>query len=74
MVADEMEPRVVQSSINFLFTGVLHMKRFSRITFTLAVCALFISLPACNTTKGLGTDIEKAGEGIQGSAERNGAD
>jgi len=37
------------------------------------VC-LTIALAACNTTKGLGTDIKKAGEGLEGSADRNGAD
>lgn len=50
------------------------MKLLARIFFTIALCVAFLNLPACNTTKGLGTDIEKAGEGLQGSAERNGAD
>jgi predicted small secreted protein len=31
-------------------------------------------LPACNTTRGAGKDIEKAGEGLQRSAEKHGAD
>lgn len=50
------------------------MKSLSRILFALAVCALFISLPACNTTKGVGKDIEKAGASLKNSADRNGAD
>lgn len=50
------------------------MRTLARIIFTLALCGACLTLPACNTTKGLGTDIEKAGEGLQGSAERNGAD
>jgi predicted small secreted protein len=31
-------------------------------------------LGGCNTTKGVGADIEKAGEGLKNSADRNGAD
>jgi len=39
-----------------------------------AACALPLVLVACNTTKGVGKDLEKAGEGIQGSADEHGAD
>lgn len=49
------------------------MKLVLKIVFSLALCAAMIVLPACNTTKGVGTDIEKAGAGLKGSAERNGA-
>jgi hypothetical protein len=40
---------------------------------TLVIAASLLALAACNTTKGVGTDIEKAGEGLKNSAERNGA-
>lgn len=39
---------------------------------TLTVCALIASawlLAACNTTEGVGEDIEAAGEGIQKAAD-----
>lgn len=50
------------------------MKSLLKIVAGLAICALFISLPACNTTKGVGADIENAGEGLKNSADRNGAE
>ena len=41
----------------------------------LAIFAMALLLmPACNTTKGFGTDIGKAGDGLKHSAERNGAE
>ncbi len=49
------------------------MKNLFKIAFALTLCVVFISLAACNTTKGFGTDIEKAGAGMKNSAERNGA-
>ena len=49
------------------------MKLFLKALCLTAVCSLFIILAACNTTKGFGTDIERAGAGMKGSAERNGA-
>ncbi len=51
------------------------MKRLTRVLATAAAAwAVTLVLAACNTTKGLGTDIEKAGDAIEQSAERNGAD
>lgn len=50
------------------------MKRFISVLSALTVLAFFLCLPACNTTKGFGTDIEKAGAGMKNSAERNGAE
>lgn len=50
------------------------MKAVVRIVAGVMLCALFASLPACNTTKGVGADIEKAGESLKDSASRNGAD
>lgn len=50
------------------------MKRLISILSALAVLALFLCLSACNTTKGFGKDVEKAGASMKGSAERNGAE
>jgi predicted small secreted protein len=50
------------------------MKRSVTIIATLAVLALGSILPACNTTKGFGADVEKAGASMKNSAEKNGAD
>jgi len=50
------------------------MKRSFSILAILAVLALGLCPTACNTTKGFGTDIEKAGAGMKHSAERNGAE
>ena len=49
------------------------MKRLISILAVLAMLAFAFVLPACNTTKGFGTDIEKAGDGLKHSAERHGA-
>ena len=35
----------------------------------LAAALLFVSLSACNTVNGLGRDIERAGEKVQGVAK-----
>lgn len=48
--------------------------RYSQIVSALSLVAVFALLPACNTTRGMGRDLEKAGEGIQNSADKNGAD
>lgn len=50
------------------------MRTLARIIFALALCGAFLTLPACNTTKGFGKDIERTGESIKDSADRNGAD
>ena len=50
------------------------MKQTTKAALVLALAAIISTLTACNTTKGVGADIEKAGEGLKGSAERNGAD
>ena len=36
----------------------------------LAALAMVMGLAACNTVKGAGKDVEKAGEGIQNAADR----
>ncbi|MFZ4575358.1 MAG: entericidin A/B family lipoprotein [Phycisphaerales bacterium] len=50
------------------------MKYVIHIVATLALCATLVALSACNTTKGVGKDIEKAGAGLKKSADKNGAD
>ncbi len=42
------------------------------IALVCVACGLCAS--ACNTSKGFGKDVEKAGEGIQNSADKHGAD
>ena len=49
------------------------MKKTTKVIAVIATFVVAITLAACNTTKGLGTDIKKAGTGLEGSAERNGA-
>lgn len=41
-------------------------------TAMLVGCSFFLT--GCNTTKGAGRDIERAGEGLQKSANKHGAD
>lgn len=50
------------------------MKRSICILSALVVLACALGMSACNTTKGFGTDVEKLGAGMKGSAERNGAE
>lgn len=47
------------------------MKRL--IAVLMAILVLMV-VPACNTTKGVGKDIEKAGAGIERSADKHGAE
>jgi predicted small secreted protein len=49
------------------------MKKTTKVIAIIAASVVAIALAACNTTKGLGTDIKSAGSGLEGSAERNGA-
>ncbi|MFA6043839.1 MAG: entericidin A/B family lipoprotein [Phycisphaerales bacterium] len=51
----------------------MHRNRAS-ILLLLVLGAVAIVMSACNTTKGVGEDIQKAGEGLKDSASRNGAD
>ena len=50
------------------------MKRPISVVTILVFLALAFCLPACNTTKGFGKDIENAGSSMQNSAEKNGAE
>jgi predicted small secreted protein len=52
------------------------MKTAMKSAASLALVAIVLStllLVACNTTKGVGQDIEAVGSGIESSADRNGA-
>ena len=49
------------------------MKNLSIVVLMLALVATLFVLSGCNTTKGVGTDIEKGGEALKNSADRNGA-
>lgn len=44
------------------------------LTVVAVLFLLTLSLAACNTTKGVGKDIQKAGTGLENSAEKHGAD
>jgi len=50
------------------------MKNVVKAVCLAALAGLVITATACNTTRGAGKDIEKGGEAIKKSAERNGAD
>ncbi len=49
------------------------MKLFFRAALIVSLVAVTFVATACNTTKGAGKDIEAAGEGLQNSADRHGA-
>jgi predicted small secreted protein len=42
----------------------------NRLILALAALALSLGLSACNTIKGMGQDIKKAGETIEGAAKK----
>ena len=45
-----------------------------KLVWTVALLTLAAMIAAgCNTTKGAGRDLQKAGQGIQNSADRHGA-
>jgi len=50
------------------------MKLASKVISVFSLAIMLLILPACNTTKGVGKDIESAGEGIKNSADKHGAD
>lgn len=54
---------LARSKANFAFKAIV----------AVALTAAALAITACNTTKGAGKDIERAGEGIQNSADRHGA-
>ncbi len=50
------------------------MKLLRSLTAAALACGIVLAIAGCNTTKGAGKDLEKAGEGIQNSADKHGAD
>ena len=42
----------------------------TRITLLIAAALAALSLSACNTVRGVGQDIQKAGEKIEGAAKK----
>jgi predicted small secreted protein len=50
------------------------MKTLPKALLIIAIAASALATAACNTTKGVGKDIENAGDGIKDAADRNGAD
>ena len=51
------------------------MKRFAKISVAAAVaCFLIGTFAGCNTTRGVGQDIEKGGAALKNSAEKHGAE
>lgn len=48
------------------------MNLVKRIVVTVTLCGVLgVSAVGCNTMKGLGEDIERGGEKLQGAAEKN---
>ena len=43
---------------------------FKKIAATMAALAMVMGLAACNTVKGVGKDVERAGEGVQNADRR----
>ena len=46
---------------------IVMLKKFAAL---LAAVALLTGLAACNTVKGVGKDVEAAGEGVQNAADK----
>ena len=42
----------------------------TRLLFSITLAALALGLSACNTVKGVGQDIKKAGEVIEGAGKK----
>ena len=66
--------RFYQPSCSVDRKGEVIVKRSISVLSILAVLALFLFASACNTTKGFGKDVEKAGASMKNSAEKNGAE
>jgi predicted small secreted protein len=50
------------------------MKLVRTLTVAALLCGVAVAIAGCNTTKGAGKDIEAAGQGIENSASKHGAD
>ena len=48
-------------------------KLMTTVTLAFALALITLAAGGCNTTKGAGRDLKAAGQGIENSAERNGA-
>lgn len=49
------------------------MKKLSSMISIFGMVAIVLGLTACNTMRGMGQDVQRGGEKIEGAAERNGA-
>jgi predicted small secreted protein len=49
------------------------MKALSALLAVAVLMSFIVTLPACNTTKGAGQDMQSAGHSIENSADRHGA-
>ncbi len=49
------------------------MKTLFKAAVLASLVMMALAAVACNTTKGFGKDVEKAGEGLQNSADKHGA-
>lgn len=52
----------------------MNLKKSIGFVFIAGLLVSLLMMASCNTTKGVGKDIEKAGDGLKDSADRNGAD
>ncbi len=61
-----------QLALNPIFDMEMQMKKFIALVVMLSFGALsFGALSGCNTMAGVGKDIERGGEKIEGAAQRN---
>ena len=49
------------------------MKKLIAMISIFGMMAIVLGLNACNTMKGMGQDVQRGGEKIEGAAERSGA-
>lgn len=54
-----------------LVRGLMRFPKMLRFTPWILAVAMLAALPACNTMRGLGQDIQAGGRALEGSAERN---
>ena len=49
------------------------MKALSAMLAVAVLMSFIVTLPACNTTKGVGQDMQSGGQSIENSADQHGA-
>lgn len=49
------------------------MRILARVLALALACGAFVAITACNTTKGVGQDLEAAGDAIEDTAKDTGA-